>query len=285
MAIVDAGLEPSVFYQRLLALADDINELLLAYYAAPHMLETAAKADQSPITAADREAHQLILSRLSTLTPGIPVLSEESAAADIRSRRDWDMAWVVDPLDGTREFIERTGQFTSNIALIIAGKPEVGLITLPVRGYHYLGIVGVGAIRSRPGRGLDGEALRATPVASGAPLRVLASERHNPDRIATLLDSLAEVTGAVTRVNAGSAVKFCHLVEGLGDVYPRSAPCYEWDVAAGDALVTAAGGRVCNYMGESLRYNARPTLLAEPFIAAADPAIDYAALLCDSGAN
>lgn len=273
---VEAGLSPEQFYTRLLALADDVGALLRSFYAAPDSLHTTAKADKSPITAADHASHEMIIDALQALTPAVPILSEESSAADIRERLSWPVVWVVDPLDGTREFIDRTDEFTCNIALVIDQRPVLGLISLPVWRQHYLGVVGVGAWRFDAPGALEGEQLQAAPVEPGRPLRLIASVRHKRERVSSMMDRLESVTGQVERVDAGSAVKFCRLVEGDADVYPRTSPCYEWDVAAGDALVSAAGGRVGNYSGAPLRYNARETLLAEPFIAAADPAVDYA---------
>jgi 3'(2'), 5'-bisphosphate nucleotidase len=274
--MVDAGLSPEQFYTRLLALADDVGTLLRAFYAAPDSLQTEAKADQSPITAADHASHKMIGEALQALTPAVPILSEESSAADIRERLSWPVVWVVDPLDGTREFIDRTDEFTCNIALVVGHRPVLGLISLPVHRQHYLGVVGAGAWRFDTPGTLAGQRLQATPVEPGQPLRLIASVRHNRERVSSMMNRLQPVTGEVARVDAGSAVKFCRLVDGVADVYPRTVPCYEWDVAAGDALVSAAGGRVSSYAGAPLQYNARETLFSEPFIAAADPTVDYA---------
>ncbi|MEE4202513.1 MAG: 3'(2'),5'-bisphosphate nucleotidase CysQ [Halieaceae bacterium] len=283
----DAGLSIAQFYRGLVSLADEVGDLLRQYYAAPESLETTAKADQSPITAADHAAHVLISERLQSLTPAVPILSEESAAADIRERLSWPVVWVVDPLDGTREFIDRTDEFTCNIALVVEHRPVVGLISLPVRRQHYLGVVGLGAVRLDQPGSLEGQPLETPRLDRGRPLRLLASARHKRERVHAVMDRLRPMTGAVTRVDAGSAVKFCRLVEGAADVYPRTSPCYEWDVAAGDALVCAAGGKVTNYAGQPLRYNARDSLLSESFIAASDPSVSYTEWLCgpDDGAS
>lgn len=274
-----AGLTSAAFFDELLGIADQVSELLLGFYARPDDLAASQKSDSSPITAADHGAHALLQQALGRLTPQVPILSEESPAEAISNRRQWQALWVVDPLDGTREFIERTDEFTCNIALVIDGRPVLGLISVPVAGHHYLGVPGAGAMRFTLGQRVVGEPLRTRLLDPTRPLGLLASQRHHPERVAAMTDALSSLAAGVTRHNAGSAVKFCALLEGEADVYPRSSPCYEWDVAAGDALVTAAGGSVRDVNGEPLSYNSQESLLADRFVAAADPAVDYSAAL------
>lgn len=262
---------------RLLDLVIASNAVILGHYNKPEELGVVTKADDSPVTDADHAAHDFWLAGLGALTPTVPVLSEESPPEAIARRRQWPDCWMLDPLDGTREFIARTGEFTTNLALIHEGRPVLGVIAVPCQQSCYVGVPGRGAWRYATDAGSDpaGTALHTRARSQAEPLIVLASSRHSAARVGAVIDGLAPIAMAVERHNAGSAIKFCTLVEGLADVYPRTSPCFEWDVAAGDALVTAAGGSVTGTDGQPLRYNAGDSLLAPRFIAAADPNTDY----------
>jgi 3'(2'), 5'-bisphosphate nucleotidase len=231
------------------------------------------KADNSPLTAADLAAHRCIVDRLEALTPDIPVLSEESADTIPTSvRRTWTRLWVVDPLDGTREFVKRNGEFTVNIALVEEGEVVFGVIQAPVTGALWHGARGQGAFRRE---GDDDIALRTREPAA-APLRVAASRSHRNERTEALLERIAAATGAAGEpVALGSSLKFCRLAEGGMDVYPRFGPTSEWDTAAGQAIVEAAGGVVLDPRGRPLRYNQRDTLLNGDFIALGDPTLPW----------
>ncbi|MBJ6985384.1 3'(2'),5'-bisphosphate nucleotidase CysQ [Luteimonas sp. MC1750] len=227
-----------------------------------------AKADASPVTAADLAAHHCIVHGLTRLTPDIPVLSEESAhAVPTGRRRAWSRFWLVDPLDGTREFLKRNGEFTVNIALVDHGVPVFGVIQAPVGGAVWHGAPGEGAFRR------DGDAERpiATRRPATAPLRVAASRSHLDPRTAALLQRL----GAHETIGLGSSLKFCLLAEGGMDAYPRMGPTSEWDTAAGQAILEAAGGCVLDLQGRPFRYNQRDTLLNGHFIALGDPALPW----------
>ena len=163
------------------------------------------------------------------LCPNIPVLSEESTEVQIAKRRQWQSCWLVDPLDGTREFIDRTDAFTINVALIWQARAVLGFILLPVSHELYIGAVGVGAWRCTPDACTP---LRVRHLDVLSPLRVLASVRHSNARVLAVLERLDGVCSGTERINAGSAVKFCRLVDAEADIYPRTSPCYEWDVAA-----------------------------------------------------
>ena len=224
------------------------------------------KDDASPVTAADLAAHHCIVDGLRALTPAVPVLSEESAhAIGLQQRRGWSRLWLVDPLDGTREFVKRNGEFSVNIALIEDGVAVFGLIQQPVTGVLWWAQAGEGAWR------IDGDGLRRlqTRTPASAPLRVAASRSHRDARTQALLDRLA---GAQT-VAQGSSLKFCRLAEGDIDLYPRFGPTSEWDTAAGQVLVEQAGGVVLDARGRPLRYNQRDTLLNGDFVAAGDPTL------------
>ncbi|WP_425476555.1 3'(2'),5'-bisphosphate nucleotidase CysQ [Thermomonas fusca] len=246
-----------------IAVARQAAAAILAVYDGEFAVQH--KDDRSPLTAADLAAHRCIVSRLAELTPAIPVLSEESRDHDIADRRQWTRFWLVDPLDGTREFIKRNGEFTVNIALIEDGVAVFGVIQQPVTGALWHGVPGHGAFR-RDG-GADVAIHARIPAAS--PLRIAASRSHRDARTQALLDALpgSEVLGC------GSSLKFCRIAEGAMDLYPRFGPTSEWDTAAGQAILEAAGGAVLDPQGRPFRYNQRDTLLNGDFIALGDVAV------------
>ena len=249
-----------------IAIAREAGAAIMAVHADD--IAVRAKPDASPVTAADMAAHRCIVAGLAGLSPGIPVLSEESAhAVALEQRRAWSRFWLVDPLDGTREFIKRNGEFTVNIALIEDGVAVFGVIQSPVSGAVWHGAPGQGAFRR------DGEAERAiaTRRPATAPLRVAASRSHLDPRTAALLRRIGEHES----IGLGSSLKFCLLAEGGMDAYPRMGPTSEWDTAAGQAILEAAGGCVLDLQGRPFRYNQRDTLLNGDFIALGDPGLPW----------
>jgi 3'(2'), 5'-bisphosphate nucleotidase len=229
------------------------------------------KDDNSPLTAADLAAQRVISAGLARITPQLPQLSEESAVEDIAARRDWRSLWLIDPLDGTREFVNRNGEFTVNIALVHEQQPVLGVLYAPAIGELYAAARGAGAwLVDEQGRHA---ALQAAPRAAQPP-RVLASRSHR----GTSLDALLLRLGAHTLVSAGSALKFGYLAAGRADFYPRLSPTSEWDTAAGQAIAEAAGACVVGLDGAPLRYNARDTLLNPAFLCWADTSRDWLAL-------
>ena len=261
--------------QHLVALAAAASDLLLGFYARTESIEIRQKSDASPVTEADHASHELISQALHSLTPNIPILSEESPASELASRLSWPCCWMLDPLDGTREFIERTGEFTINLALIAEGVPQLGVLAAPTRGFVDVGIPGAGAWRYSLSDPSAREELACRALESSRALALLASRRHSDDRVNAMINALAPLAESVARRDIGSALKFCDLACGQADVYPRTSPCFEWDLAAGEALVNAAGGRVLTIEGETILYNCRDTLMAPQFVAAADPGVDY----------
>ena len=233
---------------------------------------TTLKADESPLTAADLRAHRSILESLHSLTPDIPVLSEEAADTPYATRARWPRYWLVDPLDGTREFLARNGQFTVNIALIEAHRPALGVVHVPASDLSYQGLPGVGAWRQAAGTAA--RPIRVAPH-SAAPPRVVGSRSHRGNS----LDAFLERVGAHELVPVGSSLKFCLVAEGAADVYPRLGPTSEWDTAAAHAIVTAAGGTVVNLAGGALEYNTRPELLNPYFVAYGPTDRDWLGLL------
>ena len=242
-------------------------EILKVYESASFEGDAAIrhKDDSSPLTAADLAAHRCIAAGLAALTPDIPLLSEESRAIDIAQRKQWHRFWLVDPLDGTREFIKRNGEFTVNIALVEDGVATFGVIQQPVTGGLWHGALGHGAFR----RNGDTDVAIAVRNPAAAPLRIAASRSHRDARTQAVLDALpgSEVVGC------GSSLKFCHIAEGAIDLYPRFGPTSEWDTAAGQAILEAAGGAVLDPQGRPFRYNQRDTLLNGDFVAMGDPAL------------
>ena len=226
------------------------------------------KDDRSPLTAADLAAHHCIVDGLRRLTPDIPVLSEESAGITTAQRRGWSTLWLVDPLDGTREFVKRNGEFTVNIALIEYGVTTYGVVQAPVTGALWHGGQRDGAFR-RDGDGGD-QALRVRAPAT-APLRVAASRSHRDERTALFIERMGEIEP----IGLGSSLKFCRLAEGGIDVYPRFGPTSEWDTAAAQAVLEGAGGAVLDLQGRPFRYNQRDTLLNGEFVALGDTTLPW----------
>ena len=230
------------------------------------------KRDRSPLTEADLAAQRTIGAGLAALTPEIGMLGEESAPAVFEQRRSWQTLWLVDPLDGTREFVKRNGEFTVNIALIHRGETVLGVVYAPVTGIAYAAARGSGAFR----RSAAGERtpLHVTATAP-ATLRVLASRSHGD----AVLDRMLERLGTTQRISVGSALKFGLLAEGVADLYVRRGSTSEWDTAAGHAVVLEAGGAVVDFTGRPLRYNERDTLINPSFIAYADASQDWVSRL------
>jgi 3'(2'), 5'-bisphosphate nucleotidase len=259
-------LDMDALREGIIALARDAAARILTVYDSEFAVEH--KDDKSPLTAADIAAHHCIVAGLERLTPDIPILSEESAE-DVPAivRRTWRRMWLVDPLDGTREFVKRNGEFTVNIALIDDGVPVLGVVQAPVTGALWHGQQGRGAFR----RDGDGEVVLRTRVPATAPLRVAGSRSHRDPRTEALMQRI----GDTEPMSLGSSLKFCRLAEGGMDVYPRFGPTSEWDTAAGQCVLEAAGGVVIDPRGRPLRYNQRDTILNGDFLALGDPQLPW----------
>ena len=206
------------------------------------------KEDRSPLTEADRASHEIISARLQALTPEVPVLSEESAREDYEKRADWRRFWLVDPLDGTKEFINRNGEFTVNIALIEDQRPMLGVVYVPVTSLTYFACAGRNAFKQRGEN--EAQVIRARTYDGGKPI-VVASRSHAGKETAAFLADI----GAHDVVSMGSSLKFCLVAEGAADVYPRLGPTMEWDTAAAQCVVETAGGRVTDLERRPLVYN------------------------------
>ena len=252
--------------ETVIAIARQAGAAIMEIYAGS--FDVAHKDDASPLTAADLAAHRIIVEGLERLTPDLPVLSEESADVPWETRRHWSTYWLVDPLDGTREFVKRNGEFSVNIALVHLGAPALGVVQAPVGGQVWHAVRGELAYRR------DGH--RDTPlrtrVPATAPLRVAASRSHRDARTQAVLDRM----GPIEEMALGSSLKFCRIAEGGLDVYPRFGPTSEWDTAAAQCVLQSAGGALlAAETGKPFRYNRRESLLNGDFIALGDPDLPW----------
>ena len=223
--------------------------------------EVEHKGDQSPITIADTRSHRIIADALRSRYPDIPVLSEEGREVPYEVRSGWQRFWLVDPLDGTKEFVKRNDEFTVNIALIEGRTPVAGLLYVPVPGRLTVADVGKGCWEiTRDGKR---RALRMAQPPFRGPVRVVRSRSHSSPG----LDGILSVLSSYEVLSRGSALKFCALACGEADFYPRLGPTWEWDTAAGHAIVAAAGGVLVDFAGRPFLYN-KESLLNGPFLAA-----------------
>lgn len=255
----------SVELQPVFEIAKRAGAAILEVYAG--QFEVTDKEDRTPLTLADLRSHEVITKGLKELTSSIPVLSEEASTIAYAQRRAWNRYWLVDPLDGTREFISRNGEFTVNIALIEEHRPVAGVVYVPVRDTLYFGSQGGGAWRVTK----TSEAETISVSTLQRPLRVVGSRSHRDAEFAALLPKLEPCD----LVSVGSSIKFCLVAEGSADFYPRFGPTSEWDTAAAQAVLEAAGGAVLTLDGSPLRYNTKDSLLNPSFLAVGDPKHDW----------
>lgn len=242
------------------------REVMAVYDAGADAQGLSHKADDSPLTEADRRSHAVLVAELSRLTPDVPILSEEGAHVVRWS----DLAWVVDPVDGTKEFVKRSGEFTVNIALVQGDRPILGVVLAPALDTAWIGAEGLGAQRIGPqGR----RPIRTAVPASGA-LRVVASKDHAGPAVRAMLDRLP---GATT-LSMGSSLKFCLVAEGAADIYFRDGPTMEWDTAAAHAVLRAAGGDVFGLDGAPLSYG-KAGFRNGQFVAVGDLGLNWRALV------
>jgi 3'(2'), 5'-bisphosphate nucleotidase len=238
-------------------IAKDAGEAIMSIYNGDHAIEY--KDDKSPLTAADKASHQVIIAGLQRHFPEIPILSEEGASIPYDVRKEWSRFWCVDPLDGTKEFIKRNGEFTVNIALIEEDRPVVGVVYVPAQDKMYYGRLETGCWMAETGETSARIQVRKPDPVAG--LTVVMSRSHPSPELEDYLKSI-KVAEALP---VGSSLKLCVVAEGLADLYPRLGPTMEWDTAAGHALVEAAGGTVKQPNGDALVYN-KPNLLNPYFI-------------------
>ncbi len=253
----------------------DAGEVILEIYGTDFSVEV--KEDDSPLTQADLAAHEIIYQGLSKLFPDVPILSEESSIADFETRSAWAQYWLVDPLDGTKEFVNRNGEFTVNVALIRNHEPVVGLVGVPVSGKLYVGDTesGLAAVES----GDSSKALVGRRISNRSDLSVVASRSHGGEKLELFLERLNQEFPEMTKRSVGSSLKLCILALGEADFYPRIGPTSEWDIAAAHAVLRASGGELYEFSGLSKKYNTKESILNDDFYAVSDRSYDWHELI------
>ena len=266
MSSVDALLDPVI------QLANEAAAAIMAVYVQTDS-GARAKDDQSPLTEADLAAHRSLVTGLARLTPDLPVLSEEGGLPDFSERSRWTRYWLIDPLDGTKEFLKRNGEFTVNVALIVDHRPVLGVVQVPATGVCYAASPARGAFKVEVGGAVHPIAVRPCPV--GRRATVVASRSHQSPEVAAYLERL----GPSDLASMGSSLKICLVAEGKADIYPRLGPTSEWDTAAAQAVLEAAGGQLTDLAGRPLRYNGKVEILNPFFLAFGDASRDWRAYL------
>ncbi|MCV6623669.1 MAG: 3'(2'),5'-bisphosphate nucleotidase CysQ [Cellvibrionaceae bacterium] len=284
MSSLPPSLQRADLNQRLIDIGLEAGQAILEIYYQQGEIEINHKGDDSPVTQADLAAHKVICAALAEFSPEIPVLSEESPMPSFAERQSWQYYWLIDPLDGTKEFINRNDEFTVNIALIHENKPIFGLVHSPVLKLSYIG--NLLADRSEAIKySNDGstitkqEAISTQAQALQQELIVVGSRRHGAAEIDALIGQLENSFSQCHLESMGSSLKLCLIAEGKAQLYPRLAPTCEWDTAAAHAVVSAAGGKVLNPEFSDLRYNHKESLLNPNFYVVGDPSLDWAELL------
>ncbi|MBK7035096.1 MAG: 3'(2'),5'-bisphosphate nucleotidase CysQ [Bacteroidetes bacterium] len=237
---------------KIIAIAEEAGREIMKIYETGDFAIT-DKSDNSPLTKADKAGNAVIVAALKENYPDIPIISEENKMIDYSERKDWEYFWLVDPLDGTKEFIKKNGEFTVNIALIRNGKPVMGVVGIPAKNQMYYAVENKGAFK------IDEEGNKIK-LEVNAPkeneIALIGSRSHPSPEFDAYLKDMEQKYETVNFVPAGSSLKFCLVAEGKADVYPRLGPTMEWDTAAGHALVLEAGARVKVYGGVTdLQYN------------------------------
>ncbi|MEC8299832.1 MAG: 3'(2'),5'-bisphosphate nucleotidase CysQ [Pseudomonadota bacterium] len=259
----------------MIAAAKAAGEEVLRIYLDDNF-EVEIKSDNSPLTIADKEAHRIICERLKSDFPTLPILSEESENLSFKERKYWTSFFLVDPLDGTKEFIKRNGEFTINIALIHGTEPLAGVVYVPVNRKLYYGDTrSCSSFLEFEG---NKKRLATRNLSKEVPITIVASRRHGQKKLEAFLKTADELFPNVNVINMGSSIKLCLLAEGRADFYPRLAPTCEWDTAASHAIVRASGGDVLDLNLESLRYNTKDDHLNPSFVVVGDLGVDWKTL-------
>jgi 3'(2'), 5'-bisphosphate nucleotidase len=264
---VSSGRTPDQLLHPVLDIARKASTEILEIYNSDFAIDH--KDDNSPLTAADLASHHAICNGLCQLTPDTPILSEESAGIPYTERKSWGTYWLVDPLDGTKEFVKRNGEFTVNIALVHDQIPVLGVIYVPVTGAGYYASRDSGAWRTAPG---IKPARIHTRKTSGSHIVVAGSRSHGGKRQQRFIDSLGP---GVEIITIGSSLKSCLVAEGRIDIYPRFGPTSEWDTAAAQCIVEEAGGLVTDTDFNPLRYNTKESLLNPEFLVIGDMSYNW----------
>ena len=236
---------------------------ILEYYK--DNIEVTHKSDSSPLTKADLASNKIIKTALHNLDTTIPILSEESLV-DWSTRKSWNKYWLVDPLDGTKEFIKNNGEFTVNIALIEKNSPILGVIFAPVKSLIYFAQKGYGSFTLHTSVELNSldEATQISVFKQSDPVRIIGSRSHSNNSFTTWVN---EKFPDAQIIQAGSSIKFCLIADGNADIYPRFGPTSEWDIAAGHIILNEAGGKILTLSNKEIKYNEKESLLNPEFIA------------------
>lgn len=258
------------YLEPVIAIAKAAGEAILQVYTTD--FSVVKKEDDSPLTQADVAAHNIIVNALKQLTPDIPSLSEESEDISPETRKQWQKYWLIDPLDGTREFVKRNGEFTVNIALIDQHKPVLGVVYAPVKGLLYFASHQSGAFKQQDA-GIP-QKISIKKFDAGKPI-VAGSRSHQEQKFHDFIQNIKTNFGVAPElISIGSSLKICLVADGTVDVYPRLGPTFEWDTAAGHCVLNEAGGDIVDEQGLPLLYNNKPSLL-NPFFFATNGAVQW----------
>jgi len=275
----------TILLNKIIEISRTAGEQILTIYNQTSDFEVVVKGDDSPLTQADLASHHCIEQALAQLVPNIPIISEESVLPEFEVRKHWQTYWLIDPLDGTKEFIGRNGEFTVNIALIHEGLPVLGVVHVPVSNVSYAGFTTAGgncAFKVLPKQKVDIIVRSAQErVESGLSLDVVASRHHRAETVSTLCEQINTVWGVASLRAMGSSLKICLVAEGQADLYPRFGPTSEWDTAAAQAIVEAAGGYVLTTKGVPLRYNQKSSVLNPDFFVIGKNVDRWKDILCN----
>ena len=265
----------------LLSIAEKAGEAILQVYDVSDGTDTkdvafTTKDDESPVTKADHAAHEVIAAGLSRIAPKIPQLSEEGDIPSFETRSAWAQYWLIDPLDGTKEFINRNGEYTVNIALIDNHQPVLGVVYVPVKKVFYYGVKGLGSWK-KTSSGVA--SIAARKVNEDSQVKIVASRRHGAEEVEKMISEAERAFGRVEKVSMGSSLKICMLADGTADWYPRLALTSEWDTAAAQAVLEAAGGAIYDDEFNRLECNRKDSMLNPFFHAVADGSYDWEGLV------
>jgi len=265
--------------QQLNQLCRQAGDAIMAVYQQGADIAVQSKADNSPLTQADLAAHKILAQGLPHILAGVPILSEEGEIPSFDERQTWQRYWLVDPLDGTKEFINRNGEFTVNVALIENGQPIAGVVYIPVQEIGYSALI-------QPANNVAEKwtASESTPIktrtlkdrgSEASPVELVGSRRHGAEALTAMVERLQQQLGQVQLKSMGSSLKLCLIAAGQADFYPRLAPTCEWDTAAAHAIVKAAGGEVYGPDFKPLRYNQKESLLNPDFYVVGDTSFNW----------
>lgn len=258
------------YLEPVIAIAKAAGEAIMQVYSTD--FSVVKKEDNSPLTQADMAAHNIIVDALTQLTPDVPSLSEESEDISPEVRKEWRRYWLIDPLDGTREFVKRNGEFTVNIALIENHKPVLGVVYAPVKKLLYFACHQAGAYKQQDDH--ESEKISIKKFDASKPI-VAGSRSHQDQKLHDFIQKIEMNLGVAPElISMGSSLKICLVADGTVDVYPRLGPTFEWDTAAGHCVLNEAGGDIVDDQGLPLRYNNKPSLL-NPFFFATNGAMQW----------